>query len=992
MSMSKLRRITLTRLILLRLLTAYLLLGVAVFGLQTLFEYRAQRALIVSEMDRLAKAFGPVLASSAWDFQEGAVEDIVRGIGSDPDVVDVQMKVAAGFPANHWSDPGSGAPATSLSVDYPLSYTDPSGAKQAIGTLSVASSYSRLWENVFEAMVNAILPTALSAAMVMLAVWWLVQRSVVLPLNRLATALQGFDPYQANHQSLPRADGREFNVLRSTFLRVFRQAARSRAELQQSHDELEARVDERTQELRLANQAKSQFLANMSHEIRTPMNAVLGMLALLKRSELHPRQADYAAKGEGAARALLGLINDVLDFSKIEAGKMGLDPQPVRLEQLFRDLSVVLASNLGAKPLELLFDLDPQLPAGVMVDPLRLQQVLINLGGNAIKFTESGEVVVAAQLLRREEDRVQIGFEIRDTGIGIAPENQARIFSAFTQADAGIARRFGGTGLGVAICQRIVALMGGELQLDSTPGLGSRFYFSITLPVAQLPAAASPALPPQVRRVLVVDDNPAALDVLCRMTEALGWETTRATSAPEGLARHQDALAEGRPFEAAFIDWQMEGVDGWELCRALRQQVQGAPVIVMVTAHGREALAQRSIADQALLDGYLVKPVTASMLADALHHAQQAVQGFEAAAPAAAHRLQGLNLLVVDDNTLNQQVALDLLESEGARVMAAGNGREALDVLAMPHLRFDLVLMDMQMPEMDGLEATRRLREQPALQHLPVIALTANAMASDREACLAAGMNAHVGKPFDLEELVHEILAQLGRSEPASPPAQPLAPRPVHAMHDAPQYAADAAQAAGVLLAEALNRMGDQTAIYARTLQAFVADLKPQSQQLPELLSSGQLDKARRLAHSLKGQAATLGATDLAALASEAEHAFSPDSSQGPAAQAELANALAAQMQAAAAPLRALVAALTPQASVKKSMPDGPGLHAVLQSLDKALRESDMRATDLMLDLRQRFPQALGAQLEPLDLAVTRLEFARAANLLEPLLLLENPE
>ena len=979
--MSKLRRITLTRLILFRLLAAYLLLGVAIFGLQAVFEYRAQRTLIVSEMDRLAKAFGPLLASSAWDFQASAVEDIVRGIGTDPDVVEVQMKVGAGFPASQWTEPG-GEPATALSVDYPLVYVDPSGARQALGTLFVASSYGRLWSNVLEALVSAILPTALSAAMVMLAVWWLVQRSVVLPLQHLASALQRFDPYEASHQALPRADGREFNVLRSTFLRVFRQAARSRAELQRSHDELEARVDERTHQLQLANQAKSQFLANMSHEIRTPMNAVLGMLALLKRSELHPRQADYAAKGEGAARALLGLINDVLDFSKIEAGKMGLDPQPVRLEQLFRELSVVLASNLGARPLELLLDLDPQLPEGLLVDPLRLQQVLINLGGNAIKFTEYGEVVLAAQMLGREQtaqgELVHVGFEIRDTGIGIAPENQARIFSAFTQADAGIARRFGGTGLGVAICQRIVALMGGELQLDSTLGLGSRFHFSLKLPGAQLPPLARPARP-AVRRVLVVDDNPAALDVLCRMTEAAGWETSRATDAAEGLVRHHDALAEGRPFEAAFIDWQMEGVDGWELCRALRQQPPHAPVIVMVTAHGREVLAQRSIADQALLDGYLVKPVTASMLVDALHHALAPAASVEPTA-APAHRLRGLSLLVVDDNTLNQQVALDLLESEGARVMAAGNGREALDVLALPSLRFDLVLMDMQMPVMDGLQATRLMREQPALRQLPVIALTANAMASDREACLAAGMNAHVGKPFDLEELVREILAQLGRSEPAPVPA------PRAAAVQAPQRAADAAIAAGVLLAEALDRMGGQAAIYARTLEAFVAELDPQARQLPELLSQGQLDQARLLAHSLKGQAATLGAADLAELAAEAEYAFAPGSGQGPASQAELANALATAMQAAAPALRGLVAALTPQASAARPAADASGADAALRALAQALRESDMRATDLMLEVRQRFAPLLGDRLEPLDQAVRRLDFARATALLEPLL------
>ena len=523
MSKLKSRRITLSRLILLRLAVAYLLLGLAVFGLQTLFEYRAQRARIVGELERLANSFGPVLAASAWDFQESAVNNIVAGIGRHPDVVEVQMQVTGGFPATQWTAEGGGRPTESLSAHYALSFEDKSGATQPIGSLSIESSQERLWQHVVEALKSTALLTASLMAVVALTVWWLVQSSVVRPLTRLAEHLHGVDSSEMlDHRVLPRSAGREFDILRLTFTKVFRQAARSRAQLQQSHDELEARVDERTQELQLANRAKSQFLANMSHEIRTPLNAVLGMLALLKRSELHPRQADYAVKGEGAARALLGLINDVLDFSKIEAGKMTLDPQPWRLDQLFRDLSVVLASNLGIKPVEVLFDLDPRLPEACLFDAMRLQQVLINLGGNAIKFTETGEVVLAARLLAQDMNAVRVAFEVIDTGIGIAPENQALIFEAFTQADAGTARRFGGTGLGVAICQRIVNLMGGELMLESTPGLGSRFHFTLTLPLAQLPATQTPAHGAP-RKVLVVDDNPMALDILCRMAESLGW-------------------------------------------------------------------------------------------------------------------------------------------------------------------------------------------------------------------------------------------------------------------------------------------------------------------------------------------------------------------------------------------------------------------------------------------------------------------------------------
>ena len=337
-----------------------------------------------------------------------------------------------------------------------------------------------------------------------------------------------------------------------------------------------------------ASRSKSQFLANMSHEIRTPMNAILGMLKLLQKTELNARQHDYASKTEGAARSLLGLLNDILDFSKVEAGKMTLDPQPFSVEQLFRDLSVILSANAGAKPLEVLFDIDPALPAVLLADAMRLQQVLINLGGNAIKFTQRGEVVVSARLLSQQDDGVDIEFAVRDSGIGIAPEHQARIFTGFTQAEASTTRRYGGTGLGLAISQRLVQLMGGDLALESAAGKGSCFSFRLHMAREAAPAGNALAVIGQPLRALIIDDNPIALDVLGHMSEALGWRVDLAASGAAALKLMQQGVAAAQPYEVVLVDWQMPGMDGFETAKAIRE-LAGAltpPLLVMVTAHG----------------------------------------------------------------------------------------------------------------------------------------------------------------------------------------------------------------------------------------------------------------------------------------------------------------------------------------------------------------------------------------------------------------------
>jgi len=700
-----------------------------------------------------------------------------------------------------------------------------------------------------------------------------------------------------------------------------------------------------------ASQAKTRFLANMSHEIRTPMNAVLGMLRLLQKTALDARQRDYAVKSEGAARGLLGLLNDILDFSKIEAGHLELDPHPTRLDELLRDLSVILASQVDMRDIEVMFDLDPALPPVIVSDALRLQQVLVNLAGNAIKFTDRGEVVLAIQRTAQSAGHVTLAFSVRDTGIGIAPEQQQRIFNGFTQAEASTARRFGGTGLGLAISRRLVQLMGGDIHVESTPGQGSRFGFTLGF---ALPADAPAPAPRQALSALVVDDHAEARRVIGALAESLGWQVSLAGSGAEALA-----LADQAAPEVVLLDWVMPGLDGWQTAIKLRQRLGPEPLVIMVTSHDRERLAQRSAAEQALLDGFLVKPVTAAMLGQSVDAARQA-RGNGASAPEPPpQRLAGLRLLVVEDNPGNQQVTRELLQLEGADITLAGDGQQALTLLAQTRGRpgFDAVLMDVQMPVMDGTTATRLIRRQLGLA-LPVIAMTAGALASERQACLDAGMDEHIGKPFDPDTIVAVLRRRCG--------AAPVADRTVDS--DLPPAVLDAAGRAGIALAEALARMSGRVELFERTLAA----LHEQDRKLAQELAEGSSTIARGL-HGYRGLAAMLGAERLAALAAEGEHASVPDAEWQrrfvERRDADLAalDRLAAQLHAPASPA-ATPSAPLPPASLCES----------LDALASLLAGSDLEAIDLHQALRPQLPPSAGTAL---DAAMAALDFDAALTL-----------
>ena len=626
-------------------------------------------------------------------------------------------------------------------------------------------------------------------------------------------------------------------------------------------------------EAETASQSKGQFLANMSHEIRTPMNAILGLLNLLQSTDLADRQRDYASKTEGAAQSLLGLLNDILDFSKVDAGKMTLESEPFSFDRLLRNLSTILSANVGAKDIEVLFDIDASLPPMVRGDTMRLQQVLINLGGNAVKFTSQGQVVLAIRKLSQSEITVTVEFSVKDTGIGIAPENQAHIFSGFSQAEGSTTRRFGGTGLGLAISKRFVELMGGDLHIASTPGLGSTFSFVLELPTADTdPTVIDEVVryPIAPRRVLVVDDNSIAGELTLRMVRSWGWTADLARSGKQALemiAAQSASVGAGFPYPVIYMDWKMPAMDGWEATRRIRQFAQAGglpqPLVVMITAHGRETLALRTEAEQDLINGFLVKPVTASMVYDALMDADSGNSSIRKITKgrSSARQLSGMRILVVEDNLINQQVADELLTAAGAIVSLAANGQLGVDAVAAAAPQFDVVLMDVQMPVLDGYGATRAIRSEVGLTALPIVAMTANAMASDRDACLAAGMNDHIGKPFDMAKLVSLLIRITGFQAPPG----------TSDTHGESAEVPAVPEIAGLDLQSALNRMAGMRSLYVRTARDFLKILDTISPELQQSLASGDKQKALMRLHTLKGNAGTLGAAALAAKAAKLE-------------------------------------------------------------------------------------------------------------------------